>query len=94
MSNKTTGFLFGAGLGLGVAWVLRMLGNGDQERIIILKKGAKGTLCMKPPDDVEVRKGKKLTWWIVNQSPWDVEVSIRNWKDEKGQPKTPGDPQG
>lgn len=90
MSRKATGgLLFGAGIGFGIAWFLKMLGNGDQERIIILKTGAKGTLCMKKPDDVEVRKGKKLTWWIVNQSEWDVEVSLRNWRDADGQPKAP-----
>jgi hypothetical protein len=88
MNDKTTGFLFGAGIGLGVAWVVRMLGNGDQERIIILKTGDKGTLCMRKPDDVVIQKKKKLTWWVVNLSTSDVDVSIRNWRDEKGNPKT------
>lgn len=89
MSNKTTGFLFGAGIGLGVAWFLRMLGNGDQERIVVLKTSTNNTLCMKNPEDVEVRKNKKLTWWVVNLSQWDVDVSMQNWRDAKGNPKDP-----
>jgi len=90
MSDKTTGFLFGATLGLGIAaWFLRMLGNDDKERIIILKTGSNGALCMKKPEDVEIRKHKKLTWWVVNLSKADVDVSLVNWRDENGNRKDP-----
>ena len=88
--DLTGGLLIGAGIGFGIAWLVRSLGNGDQERIIILKTRADGTPGIaKQPEYVEIRKGKKLTWWVANQTQASVDVSIQNWRDAQGNPKTP-----
>ena len=38
---------------------------------------------------MEVRAGKRLTWWEVNLTDLDVEVSFTNWRDEDNQPEAP-----
>ena len=90
MTNKTTGLLFGAGIGLGIGWLIARGGKSDAERIMILKKRPNGQPGLElAPDDVEVRAGKRLTWWVVNLTDLDVEVSFTNWRDEDNQPKAP-----
>ena len=42
MTNKTTGLLFGAGIGLGIGWLIARGGKSDAERIMILKKRPNG----------------------------------------------------
>ena len=53
MTNKTTGLLFGAGIGLGIGWLIARGGKSDAERIMILKKRPNGQPGLElPPDDV------------------------------------------
>jgi hypothetical protein len=90
MNKKTTGILVGAGIGFGLAWLFGRRGQDDQERIIILKTRPDGTAGIeKAPDDVEIRAGKRLTWWVANQSNLEVDVSLQHWTDAGGRPRPP-----
>jgi hypothetical protein len=90
MRNKTAGMLFGAGLGAGVVWLISRAAKDDNERIMILKTRPDGSPGIEMlPEDVVVRSGKKLVWWVANLSDSDVVVSIRNWRNSAGQPKAP-----
>jgi hypothetical protein len=90
MNKNAAGLVFGAGIGLGIGWLVARGGKNDNERIMILKKRPNGTPGLDlPPDDVEIRAGKRLTWWIVNLTDLNVEVSIKNWRNQNNVPKPP-----
>jgi hypothetical protein len=90
MKKQTLPAVLGAGFGFAIGWLIARAGDSDHERVMILKKRSDGKPGLEaPPEYVEIRKGKKLTWWIVNQTGMDVLVSLKKWRDLNDNYKDP-----
>lgn len=91
VAGKSVGWWIGLGAGFGLAWIFRdeLFGIFSGSAQIKLKpRGNNEAGIDDQTQFVKVKKNRHLTWTVDNQSGIDVEVTIKDWSDGKGQEKT------
>jgi hypothetical protein len=93
MNKKSVGLLFGAAVGAGVTWAVR-LGLIEllprQHRYIVLTDVDGTPHVTTKPEEVVLVLNQKVSWHVTNKCATGHRVSLKNWRDEQNNPVRPG----